>query len=119
MPTQTDLFVLQTYGPWILLGLYLIRDVWWFLRDKLFPSLIKRAERQDELSLSLEERQTRAFEKIAENVQQLAVLYATISAHTESTANGVRRIETALAARAHDPADTKPLSKVKRVKVEG
>ena len=118
MLSPTDLYLLQVYGPWMVIAVWLVREVWVNLRDKWIPIWIKRTEIQDEREISLEERQVRAFEKIAENTQKLTVLYATIGDRTGLIYEAVNDVKTTLTA--HDArsqlrdatkaAKTKPLA---------
>jgi hypothetical protein len=91
--SQIDLYLLQTYGPWILIAIFVAKDIWAYLRNTVIPFFFKRIARKDEMELTLEERQVQAVEKIAVAIQQLSVLYATISAHTQFTSGSVQRIE--------------------------
>ncbi len=91
--SQADLLLLQTYGPWFLIAILVIRDLFPFLRDKLFPQVLKERSDDNERRWKLSERQVQAQEDIAAAVQQTAVLLATLDARTEVMAAGVSRVE--------------------------
>lgn len=112
-----DEYLLRTYGPWVLVAIFAARELWRYLRDKVFPFLMKRAERKDEMVLSLEERQIQALEKIAENQQQLTVLFATINERTMRTDVNVESVKLTLTAHdARSQVRYQPVSEKERTK---
>ena len=80
--SETDLYLLKTYGPYFVIVFLMLRELWSFLRDKVFPLFAAKMQQKDEMAITLEERQVRAFEEIAKNTQQLTVLFATINERT-------------------------------------
>lgn len=88
-----DIFLAQTYGPWIIVLILVLRELIPFLRDRLFPAYISDRDRLLEDRRKLDERTVIAQEIQAKAMQQIAILYGTINDRTELTAAGTQRIE--------------------------
>ena len=97
----------QQYGWLGFLGYVMIREVWPFMREKVWPEKVKqaRAERErlaklEERQLDAEDRQVKAFEAMGQSVHEMTVaittnnerLYALIAGHAihaQDTANAI------------------------------
>lgn len=119
------LILLQTYGPWSLIGFLIIRDLVPFLRDRLFPEVLKERKAESDRRWALTEREVQAQENIAKAMQQMMVLLATLDARTEVVAGGVQRVEVITTeintrSRAREQEiPTVPAPRAKRIKVQG
>lgn len=125
--TPTEQYLMQVYGPWVLVTIMAIRELWRYLRDKVLPFWMTRAERKDEMDVSFEERQIQALEKISENNQQLTVLFSIMNeriARTDSNVEAIKIMLTAHDARSQarfqaDKEKTKPFPRARQAaKVE-
>jgi len=126
--SETDLYLLKTYGPYFVIVFLMLRELWSFLRDKVFPLFAAKMQQKDEMAITLEERQVRAFEEIAKNTQQLTVLFATINERTMRIDAGVSALQMTVTAhdarsqernrRSTDGIETKPLPRKRGAKAE-
>lgn len=91
--SETDLLLLNRWGPWIVMGFMILRDLLPFLRDKLFPQVMDERKEENERRWQFSERQVKSYESIAEGVQAIKVFLATLDARSEVSALGIQRLE--------------------------
>lgn len=91
--SETDIILLQRWGPWFVMAFMILRDLLPFLRDKLFPQMMDERKEENERRWLWSERQVKSQEAIAEGVQAIKVFLATLDARSEVSALGIQRIE--------------------------
>lgn len=104
--------VWQQYGWLGFVGYVMVREVWPFVRDRVWPERVKQARTERERLNRLEERQVEAFEAIGKSVQdmstaivlnneRLSTLIASHSLHVRETTEAItlirERVGTSLA----------------------
>lgn len=92
--------VWQQYGFWGFLGYVAVREVWPFVRDRVWPARVKKAHQEQERLNRLEERQIVAIEEMGKSVhamaqaittnnERLSQLIAAQSVHGQETSNAI------------------------------
>lgn len=71
----------QTYGIWAFVGYFCYRELWPWIRDKVFPAAIAEQEAQHQADRTLQERVLTAFEK---NTMALTDLRASMEQQTSA-----------------------------------
>lgn len=70
----------QQYGLWGFLGYVAVREIWPFVRDRVWPARVKKAHQEQERLNRMEERQIEAIEAMGTSVHEMALA---ISANNE------------------------------------
>src|SRR4051794_40603226 len=71
----------QQYGIWAFVGYFVYREVWPWIRDKVYPQAVAEHEAQQQAAVDLQERVLSAFEK---NTTALAELRSSMIQQTQA-----------------------------------
>jgi hypothetical protein len=82
---NVDVFtaVYREFGWLVLLIYFFMREVWPWFKKKVWPMKYQASLQEEERRVRGEERSIAATEKISEAVQQMAIVYATVSLRLE------------------------------------